>query len=823
MENLLDKLNESQREAVVYTDGPQLVIAGAGSGKTRVLTFKIAYLLQQGLKPWNILALTFTNKAANEMKARIGNLVGHDGAKHLFMGTFHSIFSRILRVEAPRIGFSSNFTIYDETDSRSLIKTICKDMQLDDKVYKPATVHARISMAKNHFILPDAYAANAELMMRDAGEHMSALHKVYAAYMQRCRLANAMDFDDLLVLTYRLFAEHEDVRKEYAGRFQYVLVDEYQDTNHVQQLIVTLLTKEHRRICVVGDDAQSIYGFRGADIDNILDFQQQFPETRLFKLEQNYRSTQNIVKAANSLISHNQRQIKKDVFSENDAGEKLMLKPVYSDKEEALVVCNDIKRIMNDEQGAYSDFAILYRTNSQSRSFEEELRRQSIPYRIYGGLSFYQRKEIKDIIAYFRLVMNVDDEEAFKRIVNYPARGIGNTTLVKVTMAAQQNGVSCWEILTNPTHYQLDVNKGTWTKLQKFRDMVNTFVAELATLDAYELGMKIIKESGIQADLYAASDADSLTRQENLQEFVGGLREFVDIRREEGNEGEVFLNDYLQEVSLLSDLDSEGDDESRVVLMTVHSAKGLEFPTVFVVGLEENIFPSPRSTDSPRQLEEERRLLYVAITRAERHCILTCAKNRYRFGRMEFDTPSRFIRDIDPSLLNVQNPMADFSKPRLERSLQSDELPSARYNGGRSARESGERRFDNPRFLNSRPVASQFMADPIPNPARPRKPEPAVDPLSEGFKKRLAASGANLKKVSEAISHSSSGSASAEVMYDAGGKEIVEGCVIEHERFGIGTIERLEETGENARMTVNFKHAGSKKLLLKFAKFKVIG
>lgn len=823
MENLLDKLNESQREAVVYTDGPQLVIAGAGSGKTRVLTFKIAYLLQQGLKPWNILALTFTNKAANEMKARIGNLVGHDGAKHLFMGTFHSIFSRILRVEAPRIGFSSNFTIYDEADSRSLIKTICKEMQLDDKVYKPATVHARISMAKNHFILPDAYAANAELMMRDAREHMSALHKVYAAYMQRCRLANAMDFDDLLLLTYRLFDEHEDVRKEYAERFRYVLVDEYQDTNHVQQLIVTLLTKEHRRICVVGDDAQSIYGFRGADIDNILDFQQQFPETRLFKLEQNYRSTQNIVKAANSLISHNQRQIKKDVFSENDAGEKVTLKPVYSDKEEALVVCSDIKRIMDDEQGAYNDFAILYRTNSQSRSFEEELRRQSIPYRIYGGLSFYQRKEIKDIIAYFRLVMNVDDEEAFKRIVNYPARGIGNTTLSKVTMAAQQNGVSCWEILTNPTHYQLDVNKGTWTKLQKFRDMVNAFVTELATLDAYELGMKIIKESGIQADLYATSDADSLTRQENLQEFVGGLREFVDIRREEGNEGEVFLNDYLQEVSLLSDLDSEGDDESRVVLMTVHSAKGLEFPTVFVVGLEENIFPSPRSTDSPRQLEEERRLLYVAITRAERHCILTCAKNRYRFGRMEFDTPSRFIRDIDPSLLNVQNPMADFSKPRLERSLLSDELPSARYNGGRSARESGERRFDNPRFLNSRPVASQFMADPIPNPARPRKPEPAVDPLSEGFKKRLAASGANLKKVSEAISHSSFGSAPAEVMYDAGGKEIIEGCVIEHERFGIGTIERLEETGENARMTVNFKHAGSKKLLLKFAKFKVIG
>ena len=823
MENLLEKLNESQREAVVYTDGPQLVIAGAGSGKTRVLTFKIAHLLQLGLKPWNILALTFTNKAANEMKARIGDLVGHEEAKRLYMGTFHSIFSRILRVEAPYIGFSPNFTIYDETDSRSLIKTICKEMQLDDKVYKPATVHARISMAKNHFILPTAYAANIELMERDARDRMPAVHKVYTTYVQRCRLANAMDFDDLLVFTYQLFAEHEDVRKEYAERFQYVLLDEYQDTNHVQQLIVTQLTKEHRRICVVGDDAQSIYGFRGADIDNILDFQQQFPEARLFKLEQNYRSTQNIVKAANSLISHNQRQIKKDVYSQNDLGEKITLKPVYSDKEEALVVCNDIKRIMKNEEGQYSDFAILYRTNSQSRSFEDELRRQSIPYRIYGGMSFYQRKEIKDIIAYFRLVMNVDDEEAFKRIVNYPARGIGDTTLAKVTMAAQQNEVSCWQVLANPAHYYLDVNKGTWTKLQKFRDMVNGFVADVATLDAYELGIKIIKESGIQADLYATSDTESLSRQENLQELVGGLKEFVDIRREEGNEDEVFLGNYLQEVSLLSDLDSEGDEESRVVLMTVHSAKGLEFPTVFVVGLEENIFPSPRSTDSPRLLEEERRLLYVAITRAEKHCILTCAKNRYRFGRMEFDTPSRFISDIDPNLLNVQNPMAEYSTPRFERRLQSDEQPSARYYGGRDTAGTYEKRSANPRFLNSRPVASQFMADPIPNPARPRKLEQAVDPLSDAFKKRLVASGANLKKISKAMGQSSSGAASTEVMHDSSGKAIVEGSVIEHERFGIGTIETLEETGENARMTVNFKHAGSKKLLLKFAKFKVIG
>ena len=823
MEKLLEKLNESQREAVVYTDGPQLVIAGAGSGKTRVLTFKIAHLLQMGLKPWNILALTFTNKAAKEMKTRIGDLVGHEHSKRLFMGTFHSIFSRILRTEAHHIGFSSNFTIYDETDSRSLIKTICKEMKLDDKLYKSAMVHSRISMAKNHFILPDAYAANSELMLRDSRERLPAIHKVYAAYMQRCRLANAMDFDDLLVLTYRLFAEHEEVRKDYAQRFQYVLVDEYQDTNHVQQLIVTQLTKEHRHICVVGDDAQSIYGFRGADIDNILDFQQQFPETRLFKLEQNYRSTQNIVNAANSLISHNQRQIKKDVFSQNDEGEKLILKPVYSDKEEALVVCNDIKRLKKTEDGEYSDFAILYRTNSQSRSFEEELRRQSIPYRIYGGLSFYQRKEIKDIIAYFRLAMNTDDEEAFKRIVNYPARGIGDTTLGKITMAAQNNGVSCWDILSQPTRFQLDVNKGTWAKLLNFRDLVNGFVAQLDKLDAYELGMKIIKESGIQADLYGASDADSLSRQENLQEFVGGLKEFVEIRREEGNEDEVFLSNYLQEVSLLSDLDSEGDDESRVVLMTVHSAKGLEFPTVFVVGLEENIFPSPRSTDSPRQLEEERRLLYVAITRAEKHCILTCAKNRFRFGRMEFDTPSRFIRDIDPSLLNVQNPMADLSAQRLERRLHQDDVPTSRYNSGWGEMVDGEKRFGNPRFLNSKPVASQFMADPIPNPARPRQPEKAVDPLSDSFKRRLAASGANLKKVSQVINHSSRTASPAEVMHDNNGKALVEGCVIEHERFGVGTIESLEDAGENAKMTVNFKHAGSKKLLLKYAKFKVIG
>ena len=640
--DLLNDLNEAQRAAVEYIDGPSLVIAGAGSGKTRVLTYKIAYLLSKGMKPWSIMALTFTNKAAREMKERIGRLVGDDLAQHLYMGTFHSIFSRILRAEAEHIGFNNNFTIYDETDSRSLIKAIVKEMGLDDKSYKPAAVHARISMAKNNLVSAESYASDAAIFEQNKRAQMPELGKIFVAYVQRCRQANAMDFDDLLVLTHRLFREHEEIRQKYAARFDYILVDEYQDTNHVQMSIVMQLCKEKLRVCAVGDDSQSIYSFRGANIDNILNYQKQLKGTRLFKLEQNYRSTQTIVKAANSLIKFNRNQIKKDVYSENAVGEKLQYKPAYSDKEEAVIVAKDIKRIKRQDDCEYHDFAILYRTNAQSRSFEEEFRKQGIPYRIYGGLSFYQRKEIKDIIAYFRLVANPDDEEAIKRIINYPARGIGATTVMKIADCAHQNQVSFWEVIGEPAHYGLNVNKGTLAKLDNFRLLISSFIERSHTTDVYELGDAIIKESGISQDIMSGRDADDLARQENLEEFLSAMSAFVEERREEGRMDEAFLTDYLQDVALLTDADSEGaKDEPRVSLMTVHAAKGLEFATVFIVGLEENIFSSPLAAMSVRELEEERRLLYVAITRAEKHCILTNAKNRFRYGKMEFDKIGR--------------------------------------------------------------------------------------------------------------------------------------------------------------------------------------
>ena len=605
--NLLEDLNESQRLAVEYCDGPSLVIAGAGSGKTRVLTYKIAWLLEQGMKPWNILALTFTNKAAREMKERIGRLVGQERASRLYMGTFHSIFSHILRVEAEHLGYNGNFTIYDETDSRSLLKAVIKEMGLDEKAYKPATVHNRISMAKNHLIMAHEYGQRRELVERDINSKMPAISQIFLNYQNRCKQSNAMDFDDLLTLTYTLFNEHEDIRRKYAERFQFVLVDEYQDTNSVQQRIVLQLTKDHQHVCVVGDDAQSIYGFRGANIDNILDFQQMFQGTKLFKLEQNYRSTQRIVQAANSLIKKNERQIPKDVYSRNDEGERVILKEAYSDREEASIVCNEIKRLMRKENTDYNDFAILYRTNAQSRAFEDEMLKQGISYRVYGGLSFYQRKEIKDIIAYFRMVVNPNDEEAFKRIVNYPTRGIGATTVTKITACANACGVSLWTVVSNPALFSLDVNKGTLTKLDAFRSLIEGFIKRFEADDAYQLGHDIITESGISKDLYGDNSPEAVARQENLEEFLAGLQDFVESRKEEGRLDEITLRDYLQEVSLLTDLDSDGNEEERrkVTLMTVHSAKGLEFPTVFVVGLEENIFPSPLSTNSKRELEEQ--------------------------------------------------------------------------------------------------------------------------------------------------------------------------------------------------------------------------
>ena len=826
--DLLNDLNEAQRAAVEYIDGPSLVIAGAGSGKTRVLTYKIAYLLNQGMKPWSVMALTFTNKAAREMKERIGRLVGDDLAQHLYMGTFHSIFSRILRAEAEHIGFNNNFTIYDEADSRSLIKAIVKEMGLDDKSYKPAAVHAKISMAKNNLVSAESYASDAAIYEQNKRAQMPEVGKIFLAYVQRCKQANAMDFDDLLVLTHQLFREYEEIRQKYAARFDYILVDEYQDTNHVQMSIVMQLCKEKLRVCAVGDDSQSIYSFRGANIDNILNYQKQLKGTRLFKLEQNYRSTQTIVKAANSLIKNNRNQIKKDVYSENAVGEKLQYKPAYSDKEEAVIVAKDIKRIKRQDNCEYHDFAILYRTNAQSRSFEEEFRRQGIPYRIYGGLSFYQRKEIKDIIAYFRLVANPDDEEAIKRIINYPARGIGATTVMKIADCAHQNQVSFWEVIGEPAHYGLNVNKGTLTKLDNFRLLISSFIERSHTTDVYELGDAIIKESGISQDIMSGRDADDLARQENLEEFLSGMSAFVEERREEGRMNEAFLTDYLQDVALLTDADSEGaKDEPRVSLMTVHAAKGLEFATVFIVGLEENIFPSPLAAMSVRELEEERRLLYVAITRAEKHCILTNAKNRFRYGKMEFDNPSRFIDEIDDSLIEAQDEMGGSyfgGGSSYDRSASYGERSS--YGGGYGKRmpwDQKRRRSDRDEDVPEwKRVTSQFRPD----------PKPASDTSSSSSSSRESLSSGNFKSAraldaarrilgnnrSSSVSSTSSVSSSAGSSFGA----LKEGCKIEHQRFGVGIVRKIEGQGENAKATVEFQNSGVKQLLLKYAKYTIL-
>ena len=848
--DLLNDLNESQRKAVEYIDGPSLVIAGAGSGKTRVLTYKIAYLLQQGVKPWSIMALTFTNKAAREMKERIGKLVGQELAQHLYMGTFHSIFSRILRAEAQHIGFNNNFTIYDESDSRSLIKTIVKEMGLDEKVYKPASVHSRISMAKNNLMSAENYARDKELYQADQRAKMPRVGDIFITYVQRCQQANAMDFDDLLTLTFKLFQEHEDIRKKYADRFDFLLVDEYQDTNHAQMRIVMQLCKEKERVCAVGDDSQSIYSFRGANIDNILSFQSRFKEARLFKLEQNYRSTQSIVEAANSLIKHNSNQIPKNVYSKNDKGESLIYKPAYSDKEEALIVCREIKRIKRQDDCQYSDFAILYRTNAQSRSFEEEFRKQGIPYRIYGGLSFFQRKEIKDVIAYFRLVANPDDEEAFKRIINYPARGIGNTTVAKIAACALDNHVSFWQVISSPEHYGLGVNKGTLAKLESFRLMISGFVEKSASMNAFDLGDTIVKESGISADIYKSGsrDPEDLARQENLEELLGGMQSFVEECREEGREQEAYLTDYLQGVALLTDLDSKGDDdEPRVSLMTVHASKGLEFPTVFVVGLEENIFPSA-IVSTLRELEEERRLLYVAITRAEKHCVLTSAKNRFRYGKMEFGNPSRFIKEIDSAFIQEDSEMPHddhgfgssgygrggygnggyggrmpwdnhsiSSQFKPDRKDYSDGEDDFRTNGRGGYRTSGRDDFRS----SSRDDFRSSSRDDFRTSGR------SGSGLDSRFKsvRGLEAARRIMGSSSSSLgsSSSSSGSAFGSSTSSAGSGRLVEGAKIEHQRFGVGTVLKLEGSGENAKATVQFVNSGTKQLLLKFAKFTIIG
>ena len=640
MNNFLDELNEGQRAAVLYNDGPSLVIAGAGSGKTRVLTYKIAHLLEQGYDPWNILALTFTNKAAREMKERIARQVG-ERARYLWMGTFHSIFSRILRVESSYIGFTSNFTIYDSADSKSLLKSIIKEMQLDDKVYKPGMIQNRISKAKNHLILPDAYAADGNLYRSDMDAKVPATRDIYRRYWERCRQSNAMDFDDLLVYTHILLKDYPEVCEKYASQFHYVLVDEYQDTNFAQHSIVLQLTELHQRVCVVGDDAQSIYSFRGANIDNILKFTQLYRDAKLFKLEQNYRSTQTIVCAANSLIEKNSEQIRKSVFSEKEKGEPLGVFNAYSDVEEGDIVANKIAQLHRREGYAYSDFAVLYRTNAQSRIFEEALRKRTMPYKIYGGLSFYQRKEIKDVIAYFRLAVNPNDEEAFKRVLNYPTRGIGDTTLNKIVEAANLNQVSLWKVLQEPLAYGLAINKGTHAKLQGFKELIEGFMADAQEKDAYEVGYKVVRQSGIMNEIYQDPSPENLSRQENIEELVNGMHDFCATRQEEGDE-RVKLTDYLSEVSLITDQDTdkEGDTE-KITLMTIHSAKGLEFKNVFIVGLEENLFPSQLSMNSYKELEEERRLFYVAMTRAKERLHLCAVKERHH-RKQEL---SRFVRE----------------------------------------------------------------------------------------------------------------------------------------------------------------------------------
>ena len=766
-ENYLNELNDSQRDAVLYCDGPSLVIAGAGSGKTRVLTYKIAHLLESGYKPWTILALTFTNKAAREMKERIARQVGSQSARYLWMGTFHSVFSRMLRAEADKIGFTPNFTIYDTSDSKSLLRSISKEMGLDDKIYKAGTIQSRISNAKNHLVSPSAYAANKEAIEEDRNAKMPRMSEIYQRYWERCKQAGAMDFDDLLVYTFLLFRDHPDVLARYREQFQYVLVDEYQDTNFAQHSIVLQLTETNQRVCVVGDDAQSIYSFRGADIDNILYFTKIYPNTQVFKLEQNYRSTQTIVQAANSLIKKNERQIPKMVFSEKSTGDALLVSQAYSDVEEGDIVINQIASLRREHGYGYSDFAILYRTNAQSRIFEEALRKRGMPYKIYGGLSFYQRKEIKDVIAYFRLVVNPNDEEAFKRIINYPARGIGDTTVGKIVGAATENNVSLWTVLCEPMTYGLSINKGTHAKLQGFRNIVEPFISAVSQKSAYDLGTEIIRQSGIFNDICQDNSPENLSRKENIEELVSGINDFCAMRQEEGNTN-ISLVDFLSEVSLLSDQDSDvGDDGEKITLMTVHSAKGLEFRVVFVVGMEENLFPSSMVGNSPRGLEEERRLFYVAITRAEEHCFLSFSKTRFRYGKMEFGSPSRFLHDIDARFLRMPQDAAISRKIDLNaKVVRKENLHSTPIN--RTVNTSNLRKVD------SYPKTASPTAE-----AKPSSSNGAIPELHVGQ-------------------------------------------MIAHERFGQGEVVKVDGTGDNAKATIRFKNAGEKQLLLRFARFTII-
>ncbi len=790
VEKILDKLNDSQKQAVLYNDGPSLVIAGAGSGKTRVLTRKVAVLLKQGLAPWNIMALTFTNKAAREMKERIAGLVDPAAASLLWMGTFHSVFLRILRAEASALGYPSSFSIYDATDSKNMIKSIIRDLGLDEKIYREGAVHARISSAKNDLISATAYANNPAMQERDLFTKMPRIAEIYQRYVQRCQLASAMDFDDLLFNTNVLFRDHPEILIAYQSRFQFILVDEYQDTNFSQHLIVSRLAERHHKVCVVGDDSQSIYSFRGANIDNILNFKKAYPECLLFKLEQNYRSTQNIVNLANSLIAKNKLQIPKSVFSKRETGNKIPVLSAFSDMEEAYMIANKINEMHMSLYDPWSEFAVLYRTNAQSRILEDALRKRGIPYRIYGGMSFYQRKEIKDIIAYLRLVINPADEEAFKRVVNFPPRGIGKTTLDKIQQAASLHQTTFWEICSRPLSYNLPVHSGTENRLKQFSTLIESLKPLASTLNVYEFTKKMVEDSGINKALMQDSSEEGVSRQEHLESLLSGMHDLCQSRLEEGNE-QMLLPDYLAEISLLTDQD-EVDEGDKVNLMTVHAAKGLEFKNVFVSGLEDGVFPSIHDLESERELEEERRLLYVAITRAGDHCVLSYAKSRFRNGQTEYSRPSRFLNDLDKHLLDL--PIRPFAE-------QENASSSALGSDRRSAS------FYNPEAKTFQRPAEQYTKTPVEKIDRRQgkwsklsaKPAGAVAGSKEGFTAEAVSTGVKTSK-----------------------GEFRMGQKVLHERFGEGLIQKIEGQGDNCKIGVEFKQAGYKLLLLKFASMKAI-
>lgn len=774
MIDYLKELNENQREAVLYTEGDSMVIAGAGSGKTRVLTYKIAHLLENGVEPWSVLALTFTNKAAGEMKQRIAAVVGENRARYLWMGTFHSIFSRILRTEADRIRYSSNFTIYDQSDSQNLIKSIIREMQLDDKVYRPGVVQSRISNSKNRLITASAYVQNAEIIKYDRIKNTPMIGKIFERYEQRCRRSDAMDFDDLLLNTFLMFRDNPDLLEHYGKRFKYILVDEYQDTNYAQHSIVWQLTRHGAKLCVVGDDAQSIYSFRGANLDNMLNFSKLYPDSRLFKLEQNYRSTQTIVAAAGTLIEKNRSQIKKNVYSENERGDKIKVFSAYTDLEESEKVVNSILDLHAFKDVPWREIAVLYRTNAQSRSLEEALRKRGLPYKIYGGLSFYQRKEIKDVISYFRMTVNPNDEEAFKRIINYPARGIGQTTVNKIIESAMTNGVSMWAVISNPDVYPLDINRGTAGRVAAFTALIESFIEDSATSNAQKLAERIVEEAGIMRDLMTDTTIEGESRLQNVQELMSNVTAFTVGRHDEGNEADRMV-DYLNEVSLMTDQDNESDEDlDKITLMTVHSAKGLEFDAVFIVGLEERLFPNEMCGEDERQLEEERRLFYVAMTRARYYLYLLFATSRFRYGSLDFCSPSRFFQDIDPQFLSMQS-------------------VGTRTSSGSFSKQ--------PYRRHEEPLMFRFQEKKKIEPTKPEsklrqkgKFQPVDDIMLKDAVKTDASRPVDIK----------------------------EGNVIEHDRFGIGSVLSVEGSGDNAKARIRFLKAGEKTLLLKFASYKIL-